>query len=117
MPRRKLNQQNLSKMLHKKNHFEDLPIKTIRVTLYALRWVFLLIFLFIIMGIIALFLTGGQNYVQLIIGYSLAGFFTFFMGYFGWILAQGMIEMISGKEDNVIKGFSYYLKKHKKYKH
>lgn len=99
---------------------QDLQLKTVRVTIYALRWVFFLIFVFIAVGIIALFLTGGQNYVQIIIGYSIAGFFTFFMGYFGWILAQGMIELVTGDvgEDEISRGLSYYLKrKNKKYKY
>jgi hypothetical protein len=87
-----------------------------KVTVYALRWVFLLIFLFIIIGILALFLTGGELYVQQILGYSITGFFTFFMGYFGWILAQGVIETISGNDENGIHGLSYYLKKRKRYK-
>ncbi|RLF32809.1 MAG: hypothetical protein DRM98_03280, partial [Thermoplasmata archaeon] len=85
-----------------------------------LRWVFFLIFVFIAVGIIALFLTGGQNYVQIIVGYSIAGFFTFFMGYFGWILAQGMIELLTGDigDEEIARGFSYYLKKRsKKYKY
>ena len=117
MPRRKKNQLYPSKWNDKKLSLEDIPLKTIKVTVYALRWVFMLIFLFITVGIIALFLTGGQNYVQIILGYSIAGFFTFFMGYFGWILAQGIIEMITGKEDNIsTRGYSYYLKKYKKNK-
>jgi hypothetical protein len=116
MPRKKLGQNNLSKIFDKKISLEDIPIKTIKMTIFALRWVFLLIFLFITIGIIALFLTGGENYIQIILGYSIAGFFTFFMGYFGWVLAQGMIEMITGKEDSSIHGSSYYIKKHKKIK-
>ena len=117
MPRRKINQNNLSKFIDKKIPFENLPIKTMRVTIHALRWVFLLIFLFITVGIFMLFLTGGGNYIQIIIGYSIAGFFTFFMGYFGWVLAQGTIEMITGKEVNKKRGLSYYIqKKHNKYK-
>lgn len=96
---------------------QDIPFKTMKVTLHALRWVFTLIFIFIIIGILVLFLTGGQNYVQIIIGYSITGFFTFFMGYFGWILAQGMIEMATGKEDNSSPGLSYYLKRSKKFKY
>jgi hypothetical protein len=88
-----------------------------KVTLYALRWVFFLIFLFIIIGIIALFATGGENHIQNILGYSITGFFTFFMGYFGWILAQGVIDTITGKkEDGSIVGLSYYLKKNKKHR-
>ena len=96
--------------MYKKIPFEDLPTKTIRVTIHALRWVFLLIFLFITIGIFMLFLTGGDSYITLIVGYSIAGFFTFFMGYFGWLLAQGTIEMISGKDTNK-HALSYYLKK------
>ena len=87
-----------------------------KVTIYALRWVFLLIFFFIIVGICILFLTGGEGYIQLILGYSIAGFFTFFMGYFGWILAQAMIEMITGNKQKVEKSLSYYLSKHSKHK-
>ena len=99
MPRRKTNQKNLSKILaDKKIPFEELPFKTMQVTIYALRWIFLLVFLFISIGIFALFLTGGQNNVQNIIGYSITGFFTFFMGYFGWILAQNIVEMMVGRE-------------------
>jgi len=113
MPRRKYTQNNLSKLIDKKISFEDIPMKTMKVTLHALRWVFLLIFLFMIVGILALFLTGGENYVQIILGYSIAGFFTFFMGYFGWILAQGVIETITGKEEKSNTNFLYYIKKKK----
>jgi len=116
MPRRKNSQNNLSKFIDKKIPFEDLPLKTLKVTIHALRWVFLLIFLFITVGIFVLFLTGGDNYIQIILGYSIAGFFTFFMGYFGWLLAQGMIEMITGKKEKVEHGFSYYFRKHRKHK-
>jgi len=115
--RRKRNAQyRLSRLMYKKIPFQDIPLKTMNITIHALRWVFLLIFLFITIGICALFLAGGDNYVQIILGYSIAGFFTFFMGYFGWILAQGIIEMITGKNGKNEQGILYYFKKHKKYK-
>jgi len=116
MPRRKINQNNLSRIRDKKIPFQDLPLKTMRVTIHALRWVFLLIFLFLTISIFALFLTGGGDYVQSIIGFSIAGFFTFFMGYFGWLLAQGMIEMITGKREKADHGLLYYFRKHRKYR-
>ena len=116
MPRKKNYQNNGSKFNYKKLPFEDLPLKTIRVTIYALRWVFLLIFFLITIGIMALFLTGGEDYIQMILGYSLAGFFTFFMGYFGWLLAQGMIEIITGKREKGEHSFIYYFKKHRKFR-
>ena len=116
MPK-KINQRNLSKLMEKKIPFEDLPTKTMQITIHALRWVFLLIFLFIAVGICMLFLTGGGSYIQIIVGYSIAGFFTFFMGYFGWILAQGTIEMIKGKESDKNHSLSYYVtKKHNKHR-
>jgi hypothetical protein len=102
--------------MDKKIPFQDLPLKTMHITIHALRWVFLLIFLFITIGICALFLAGGDNYIQIILGYSIAGFFTFFMGYFGWILAQGIIEMITGKNSKNEQGILYHFKKHKRYK-
>ena len=117
MIKRKKNHFKFSKRSKKKISLEDIPLKTMRVTLYALRWMFLLIFIFITIGIFALFATGGQNYVQMIIGYSITGFFSFFMGFFGWTLAQGVIEMLTGKEEKTItQGLSYYLKKNKKHR-
>jgi hypothetical protein len=117
MPGRKnFNYRSFPNFLDKKIQFNDIPIKTVRVTIYALRWIFLLIFLFISIGIFVLFITGGQNYIQIILGYSITGFFTFFMGYFGWILAQGIIEILTGKEPNEEKTFSYYFSRKKKYR-
>ena len=116
MPRRKSHQNNFSKFMDKKIDFEDLPLKTMKVAIHALRWVFLMIFLFITVGIFVLFLTGGDSYITLILGYSIAGFFTFFMGYFGWILAQGMIEIITGKSTKE-HGISYFFKKHRRHRY
>lgn len=116
MPRKKNYHINRSRFMDKKIQFQDLPLKTMRVTLHALRWVFFLIFLFITVGICILFLTGGDSYFQIILGYSIAGFFTFFMGYFGWLLAQGMIEMITGKGEKEQHGISFYFRKLKKHK-
>jgi len=117
LPRKKKTQNNISKFKNRKLPFEDLPLKTMKVTIYALRWMFLLIFLFIIVGIFILFITGGQSYAQIILGYSIAGFFTFFMGYFGWILAQGIIDMIVGRVDKDDPKLSYYLRKSRKKKY
>ncbi|MFO8077320.1 MAG: hypothetical protein R6U21_01565 [Thermoplasmatota archaeon] len=118
MPGKKFTMPNgsLKNRFDKNLFLEDIPVKTIRVTIHALRWIFLLIFLFISVGIVVLFATGGQNYLQAILGYSITGFFTFFMGYFGWLLAQGIIEMITGKEPKEEKTFSYYFSKKNKYR-
>jgi len=117
MPGKKINKyKSFPDIFNKKIQFNDIPLKTVRVTIHALRWVFLLIFLFISIGIFVLFITGGQNYIQIILGYSITGFFTFFMGYFGWILAQGIIEIMTGKEPKEDRTFSYYFNRKKKYR-
>lgn len=116
MPRKKNNQNNRSKFIEKKIQFEDLPLKTMKVTIHALRWIFLLIFLFITIGIFILFLTGGENYVQLILGYSIAGFFTFFMGYYGWMFAQSIMEMMSGRREKEEHVSYFFRRRKKKYK-
>ena len=120
MPRRKRYQNDLSKLIFRRDRrlsLEDIPLKTMKATAHALKWMFVLIFMFITIGIIALFATGGQNYVQQILGYSITGFFTFFMGYFGWTLAQGVIDILVGKEKETdVARLSYYLKKNKKHK-
>jgi len=108
---------HISRIIDKKIPFEDLPLKTMKVTIHALRWIFLLIFLFITVGIFILFATGGQTYLQSILGYSITGFFTFFMGYFGWILARGIMEMVTGKDDSSEPGLTYYLKKDNNYRY
>jgi len=121
MVRRKFNYYNPSRFKYSRfknlrGSLQDIPLKTIRVTFHALRWVFMLIFLFIVIGILVLLLTGGQSYLQVIVGYSITGFFTFFMGYFGWILAQSMIDIMVGKESKKSHGFSYYFKRSNKFK-
>jgi len=98
-----------SKLLEKKISLEVIPKKTITITLYALRWFFFLVFLFITIGIITLFLTSGKIYTQMILIYSITGFFTFFMGYLGWIIAQGVMNTLSKNEDTLKEGIPYYI--------
>jgi hypothetical protein len=116
MSRKKVDQDNLSKLIVKKIPFEDVPLKTIRVTFHALRWMFLLVFLLIAIGIFLLFLIGEGNFLQIILGYTIIGFFTFFMGYFGWILAQGMIGIMTGKKEKTDHSILYYFKHNKRHK-
>ena len=77
---------------------DDLPFTTIRVTLRALRWIFFLIFIYIAVSIILLLIQGGNESIKNIVVYSVTGFFTFFMGYFGWMFARNVMEIVSGKQ-------------------
>jgi hypothetical protein len=108
LPKRKLRKTVLSKNIQKhkrtRNHknkkidFEEIPFTTIRVTLHALRWIFFLIFIYIAVSIVILLIQGGNESLTNIVIYSVTGFFTFFMGYFGWMFARSVVEMVSGKE-------------------
>jgi len=104
---RKIRKTVLSKNIRKYNHLnnknkkidlEEIPFTTMRVTVHALRWIFLLIFIYIAVSIVLLLIQGGNESITNIVVYSVTGFFTFFMGYFGWMFARNVVEMIGGKE-------------------
>ena len=104
---RKIRKTVLSKNIRKYNHLnnknkridlEEIPFTTMRVTVHALRWIFLLIFIYITVSIVLLLIQGGNDSITNIVVYSVTGFFTFFMGYFGWMFARNVVEMIGGKE-------------------
>ena len=111
MPRKKNNHNNLSKFIDKKISLEDIPLKTMKITIHALRWILLIIFLYIISIIFILIIQGGTDSLTNIITWSVTGFFTFFMGYFGWMFAQGIVELMAGKEEHAS---SYFFRRKKK---
>lgn len=89
-----------SKRMKKIKLLKFIP-KRILIPIYELRWVFFFIFLFITVGITSMFLI-DKMYTQMILTYSITGFFTFFTGYFGWIFARGVINTLS-KNDHKFK--------------
>ena len=104
MAQKKVRKTVLSKNIRKPNRYngrkidlEQIPFATMRVTIHAMRWIFLLIFIYITVSIVLLIVQGGNEFITSIVVYSVTGFFTFFMGYFGWMFAQSIIELISGK--------------------
>jgi hypothetical protein len=88
----------LKKRRNRKIDFEEIPFTTIRITIHALRWIFFLIFIYIGISIVVLLIQGGNESIKNIIVYSVTGFFTFFMGYFGWMFARSVMEIVSGKK-------------------
>ncbi len=83
--------------MDKKIDLEALPFTTVKVTIRMLKWIFLLIFLYISVSIFILIIQGGNESIRNIIVYSISGFFTFFMGYFGWMFARNVMEIFYGK--------------------
>ena len=84
--------------MNKKLDLEDLPFTTMKVTIRMLKWIFVLIFIYIAVGIVFLIAQGGDEQIRNIILYSVSGFFTFFMGYFGWMFARSVSEIVGGKK-------------------
>ena len=74
------------------------PFARLRVTMNSLRWMFLLVFIYLTFGIIILFVQQGNETIRDIVVYSIMGFVTFFMGYFGWLIARTVQEVVSAKK-------------------
>jgi len=108
MPKKPISKTTLSKNIcksklsknlkNKKIDLEELPVNTIKITLRMVKWIFVLIFIYIAVSIVFLIAQGGDEQIRNIIVYSVSGFFTFFMGYFGWMFARSVSEIVSGKK-------------------
>lgn len=75
------------------------PFLSLHVTMNALRWILLFIFIYLASGTIVVMIQDGTESLKNIVIYSIMGFFTFFMGYLGWILARDFLVIVSGKKN------------------
>ena len=66
--------------------------------MYALRWIFLIILIYVIVSMFILAFTQGLGFLSQIVTLSIGGFFGFFMGYFGWMFAHQLMKWINGRE-------------------
>jgi hypothetical protein len=71
------------------------PQTTVKITLYAFRWILFLILCDVIISIIMLFYIDRYEFLTQIVTMSVGGFFAFFMGYFGWMFTQDIMEWMS----------------------
>jgi hypothetical protein len=71
----------------------------LHLPLSALQWILVLIFVYLAAGTIAVMIQDGTESLKNIVVYSIIGFFTFFMGYLGWILARDVLEIVSRKKN------------------
>jgi hypothetical protein len=74
------------------------PLRSLRSSMNALRWIVLIIFIYLIAGTAIVMIQDGTESLKNIVVYSIIGFFTFFMGYLGWILARDVLQVVSGKK-------------------
>ena len=75
------------------------PFTNLHNTMNALQWIFLLILIYLAAGTAIVMIQDGTESLKNIVIYSIIGFFTFFMGYIGWILARDVFEIVSGKKN------------------
>jgi hypothetical protein len=75
------------------------PFRNLHFTMNALQWILILIFIYLAAGTAIVMIQDGTESLKNIVIYSIIGFFTFFMGYIGWILARDVLEIVSGKKN------------------
>jgi hypothetical protein len=57
-----------------------------------------LICVYIAAGVVIVMIQEGTELLRNIVIYSIIGFFTFFMGCIGWVLARDVLDIVSGKK-------------------
>ncbi len=77
------------------------PFLSLHVTMNALRWILLLIFIYLAAGTMIVMIQEGTESIKNIVIYSIIGFFTFFMGYLGWILARDFLVISIWEEKHI----------------
>jgi uncharacterized membrane protein len=97
--RRKLQKSIALKMLRgKRIPLYQVPLATVKVTLHAIKWISILVLLYLTLGFIVLLVQDGMQSVRDIIIYGIMGFVTFFMGYAGWWFARDIIQVVKERK-------------------
>jgi hypothetical protein len=97
----------------KKLFLKQLTGKKIK-NIYKIRCFLTFLIIFLTCCVIGLFLSIINYYLKIIIIYSIIGFLTFFMAYFGWILANFIMDKMNDKKQISINNVLHYFKKLKK---
>jgi len=74
------------------------PLINFHFKMNPLRWILLLIFVYLAAGTGIVMIQDGTESLKNIVIYSIMGFFTFFMGYLGWILARDVLMIVFDKK-------------------
>ena len=74
------------------------PLMKFHFKMNPLRWILVLICVYLVAGTVIVLIQDGTESLKNIVIYSIMGFFTFFMGYLGWILAQDVLMTVFGKK-------------------
>lgn len=74
------------------------PLISFHFKMNPLRWILVLISVYLVAGTVIVMIQDGTEPLKNIVIYSIMGFFTFFMGYLGWILARDFLMIVFGKK-------------------
>jgi len=89
----------IRKISRRKGPIKIRPFMSLHLPRNSLQWILLLIFIYFAAGVIIVMIQEGTELLRNIVIYSIIGFFTFFMGCIGWILARDVLEIVSGKKN------------------
>jgi len=80
---------------------KDTTKQTYRFTMNAIKIIFIVIIVYTIGISVYAFFTGSEVFLQNVATISVGGFWAFFLGYFGWKLAQKIEEFFIGVKDKL----------------
>ncbi|MBN1281115.1 MAG: hypothetical protein JXA00_05655 [Candidatus Thermoplasmatota archaeon] len=83
------------KMVKRKTRFSLPPIS---FQFSGVHYIVVLIVCYLAAGTLIVMIQDGTESLKNIVIYSIVGFFTFFMGYMGWILAKDVLNVVAGKK-------------------
>lgn len=75
-----------------KHTIEETATKTVKFTVRMVKLIFIIIIIYTIIVSIWIFINTGTDFLTNIATISVAGFWAFFLGYFGWRLGQSIEE-------------------------
>jgi hypothetical protein len=88
----------LKNLKSKKIPLCEVPLATVKITLHALKWIALIIVLYLTIGFIIMLIQDGMRSIWGVVIYGIMGFVTFFMGYIFWMLAYDVIKIVNGRK-------------------
>jgi hypothetical protein len=92
----KIKKNTTLKMLKEKQiPLYKVPFATVRITLHALKWTFVLLVIYICLTFIVLPMNDGMQPIRNVIIYGFIGYIAFFMAYLGWLSAQNVINIVN----------------------
>jgi len=109
----RIHSRNSIRINNKKIYIKNPPKRIIKAKIPRRKWFSISMFFFIFtLGTIVLFLISINSYLRIIAVYSITGFLTFFVTYFGWVLANFVINKITtdNNQKNENNIFDYFKK-------